>query len=100
MCVKILQKNDFVEKVFPANWLCLYMFRPFRLNQLNCLTTINMLSLLSGLKVSGSISGSDKDFYVCLFVLLYLCLTFKVLKNSICHENLQFHVQCFLNKYT
>jgi len=58
--------------------ICLFMFRPITLKQLNSLTSIEMLSCLGHVEVThqtmvpevlGSIHGSDKDFYVDVFVL-------------------------------
>jgi len=69
MHVKLLQKKDFVENVWP--WL--FMFRPTTLKRLNSLTTIDTFSCLGGPEVThhsavrevpGSIPDSGKAFYV------------------------------------
>ena len=57
------------------------MFRPITLKQLNSLTTIDMLSCVCGQEVThqvtmreipGSILGSGKDFYVCIFFVFFV----------------------------
>jgi len=84
--------NDFVETVCgPQIWFCLFMFRPVMLQQFFSLTTIYMFSCLGGpevahptavLEVPGSIHVSDKDFYVCFFVML-VCFYFLDQKPSL-----------------
>jgi len=60
----------------PQIWLCLFMFRPITLKQLNRLTAIDTSSCLSGRDVTlqtavqevpGSMSGSDKGLFLCFF---------------------------------
>jgi len=67
MHVKILQK-----KCGPQIWLCLIIFQPIALKQLNSSTAINTFSCLGGLEVThqtavpevpGSIPCSGKEFY-------------------------------------
>jgi len=62
-------------------WICLFMFLPITLKQLNILTAIDTYTCICGLEHQtaerenpGLIPGSVKDFYVCYFVLLLLCL--------------------------
>ena len=64
----------------PQIWLCLFTFRSIASEQLNGLTTIDILSWLGGAvvthplwvqEVPGSIPGSGKGFYVWFF--LYCC---------------------------
>jgi len=104
MLNRILQKNNFVEKVWPANVAFLFMFWPIMLKQLNSLTSLDVFNWLCGQEVTlqtavwevpGSITGSGKDFYVCFFVLLLLCFYFFVQNtlfimkfyNSFCNVN-------------
>jgi len=83
--------------------LCLFTCRPIASKQLNNLTTIDTISLLAGAvvmhplwvqEVPGSIPGSIKRFYVGFFVLLMLSFYFFVQKHIICHNILQFLLQC------
>ena len=79
--VKILQKNDFVDKVWPA---ILFMFRPITLKELKSLYSIDTFTCLGGYEVThptdvqevpGSIPSSGKDFFSSFFDLL-LCFYF------------------------
>ena len=72
MHVKILQKNSFVEKVWPANLaLFVSMWPPITLKQLNNLNAIDTFCWIGGKEeslqtavpeVPGSITGSGKEF--------------------------------------
>jgi len=85
--------------------LCLFTLRPIASKQLNCLTTIDILSWLGGVvvthplwvqEVPGSVPGSGKGFYVWFFALLLLCFYFlskntlfvTIFGNTICNVNL------------
>jgi len=76
--LKYYRKNEFAEKVWPAN-SALFMFQPIASKQLNSLTTIETVSWLGGAEVThllwvqdvqDSIPGSGKGFYVWFFYLL------------------------------
>jgi len=75
----------------PQMWLCLFVFQPITLKQLNSLTSIDTLSCLGGLEVThraavwevpGSISDSGKDYLVLLLFWFY----FFVSKSIICRD--------------
>ena len=83
-CYKITKRKPthttILLKRGPHIWLCLFMFRPVMLKQLNCFTSIHMFHCLGGPEIKhpttvtelpGSIPGSGKAFYVCFIVLLY-----------------------------
>jgi len=85
-CKNITEKNmNLLKMRGPKIRLCFFTFRPIALKQLHSLTTIHNLSWLGGAEVShplklrdvqGSITGSVKDFYVWVYVLLLLCFYF------------------------
>jgi len=71
MRVKSMQKTTFLQTCGSEIWLCLFMFRPILLKQLNSWTTIDTFSWLGDLwvghhtavpEVPDSITGFDKDF--------------------------------------
>ena len=68
-------------------WLCLFMFWPIALKQLNSLTSIDTFSSLGGWEFTGSIPHSGRDFYVCIFSFVVVFLHFVHLKfcNSFCN---------------
>jgi len=99
---KILQKNVFVENVWPAN-LALFVYV-----STHCVETVKwldynrVLSWLGGAvvthplwvqEVPGWIPGSGKGFYVWIFVLLLLCFYLFVQKHIIYQKGLQFLLQ-------
>ena len=75
----------------PHIWLCLLTFEPNALKQLNSLTTILIFSWLGGPEVtqptgvrdSGSIPVSGKDFYFCFVDVVFLPFC---PKHIICHD--------------
>jgi len=102
-CKNITEKMHLLKISGPQIWLCLFTFRPIALKQLNGLTTIDIVSWLSGAvvthplgvqEVPGSIPVSGKRFYVSFFALLLLCFYFFCQKHSICHKSSQFLLQC------
>jgi len=89
---KYHRKNGFVERCGPQMWLCLFMFRPIILKQLNSLTSFDTfiisvakwVTLQTGEESSSSTSGTGKDYFVC-FVVLFVCF-----KNHYLQKIVQF----------
>jgi len=91
-----------LKKFGPQIRLCLFMFRPITLKQLNSSTSSDMFSLLGGRVVTfqtvvrefpGSIPGSGKAFNSVLYYVLLLYFTF-LSKTHYVHEILHFILQC------
>jgi len=98
-CKNITEKNAVVENLA----LFIYVLTHC-IEQLNCLTTINTLSLLVGAVVThqlwvqevlGEIPGSGKGFYVWLFCFVVVVFLFFVQKHILCHIFFQFLLQCY-----
>jgi len=76
-------RKSFGEKYGPQIWLCLFMFRPITLKQLNSLTSIDIFSLPDGREViphtaardvPGSVLGSGNGFLCLIFCFVVLLL--------------------------
>jgi len=93
MHASILQKKTTLSKMCgPQIWLCLFVFQPITLKQLNSSTSIDTSSCLGGLEVThraavwevpDSISDSGKDYRI---VLLLFWFYFFVSKSIICRD--------------
>jgi len=85
----------------PQIWLCLFTFRPIASKQLNGLPKIYLLTRWCSGNAS-ALGVRDPGFnprlrqgFLCLFfVLMLLYFYFFVQKHIICHQSLQFLLQC------
>ena len=111
MHVKIIQKNAFVENVWPANLALLVYVRPIASRKLNGLTTLYNLSWLGGAVVTHplwvqevpcSIPSSGKDFYVwffCIVVVVFLlfCQKITLFVTQVCNSFYNFNLFSILD---
>jgi len=97
-CLNILENMTLLKQCSPQNGALLFMFQSITLKYLNRLTSIDIFNCLGGLQVTqqtavrntqGSIPGSIKKYYVCFFVLLFLCFILFCPKHNNCHKMLQ-----------
>jgi len=93
------RKLNLLKKCGPQIRLCLFMFRPISLKQLNSWTTVDTFSWLGGPEVTYptavqevpvSIPGYGKGFDVWFYLFWCCCALNFCLKHIICHEILKF----------
>jgi len=101
MHVKLLHKNDLVEKVWPANLALFFMFRPIALKQVNNLTSIDRFSSQWSKGNTSDCGARGPGFGYRLwqgFLCLLLCFVVAVL-IFFCEKNPTFFVMKFCNSF-